>query len=437
MARVYSLLSKPKGNEQKTFHQASHRTVRDASVSWLSYTALFPTFGMMNTAGRSLLIAGTITVFLLFLARKFANVEGGIDFPDFYCAGVMARQRVNLYDPAAQQHCQMREASRKGTYYIHPPFEALAFAPLASLSVKQAYLAWNLMGCLVLVLTWRTLAKTLRWQLDWGVLFAIGLLFPPLLLNFVQGQDSGLLLSLIVFSFAAWDRQRLVLAGALLALGLFKFHLVVPLAFLLLIRGRARFAFGFASVAAALTVISGIVFGWAVFQQYTNFLRILPQLPISGVHWQAMANVRGLVAFLGGRHGSHIFYIALISSLFLLGSAWIWFRAGDSRELQRLAWSSSSLTAILVGYHLSPHDLTILLLPLALLLDTAQESTRPIRGILAGLVTICFLPPIHLLLLWEKYYALMGVLVVALALMTLQQFLSVASLRESSSASSP
>ena len=133
---------------------------------------------MMNTAGRSLLIAGTITVFLLFLARNFANVEGGIDFPDFYCAGVMARQRVNLYDPAAQQHCQMREANRKGTYYIHPPFEALAFAPLASLSVKQAYLAWNLMGCLVLVLTWRTLVKTLRWKLDWGVLFAIGLLFP-------------------------------------------------------------------------------------------------------------------------------------------------------------------------------------------------------------------------------------------------------------------
>ena len=392
---------------------------------------------MINAAGRALLIAGTIGVFLLFLARNFANLEGGIDFPDFYCAGVMARQRVNLYDPAAQQHCQMREAGRKGTYYIHPPFEALAFAPLTQLSVREAYLVWNLAGCLLLGLTWRTLSKTLHWKLDWGVLFAIGLLFPPLLLNFVQGQDSGLLFALIVFSFAAWDRQRFGLAGALLALGLFKFHLIVPLALLLVIRGRLRFAFGFASIATALAVISGIVFGWGVFQQYTNFLRILPQLPISGVHWQAMANVRGLATFLRGQDTSHTFYIALISSVFLLGSAWIWFRAGDSRVLQHLAWSSSVLTAILVGYHLSPHDLTILLLPLALLLDTVQETIGRTRWILAGLVAICFLPPIHLLLLWAKYYALMGVLVVTLVLTTLQRFVSVASLRESSSASSP
>jgi hypothetical protein len=396
------------------------------------------TIRMLNANGRTLLIAGTIGVFLLFLARNFANLEAGIDFPDFYCAGVMARQEVNLYDPAMQQRCQMREASRTGTYYIHPPFEALAFAPLVSLSVKQAYLAWNLMGCLLLVLTWRTLANTLQWKFDWGVLFAVGLLFPPLLLNFVQGQDSALLIALVVFAFTAWDRQRFVLAGALLGLGLFKFHLIVPLALLLSIHGRGRFAAGFVSVGAALAEISGTFFGWGVFEKYIHFLRTLPQLPMSGVHWQAMANVRGLVTFLTGPDGrSQIFYTAIASSILLLGGAWTWLRAGDSRELQHLAWSGSVLTAILVGYHLSPHDLTLLLLPMVLLIGTTQERTGRARWISTVIVAICFLPPIHLLLLSSKYYALMSLAVVTLALLTLQEFLRVASRRGLSIASAP
>lgn len=379
------------------------------------------------------LLAAIASTFLLFLAHDFPALIGGIDFPDFYCAGVMAREHIGLYDPVAQQECQTREARRQATYYIHPPFEALLLAPLSELSLKNAYLVWNLINCVILGLAIRELARTLAWQWDWALIAGISFIFPPLLLNFLQGQDAVLLFAVIVFSFSSWLKRQYLQAGILLALGLFRFHLVIPLAILLTIRGRWRFAGGFCCTGMILSLISSAYFGWHIFTDYARFLQLLPQLPMSGVHWRAMGNVRGLVGFLAsGDTKTALAVIGFTSILLLAIGAWTWIHFSSSAYQDRLAYGNSVLIALLVGYHLSPHDLTLLLLPMAVVLDAAGSKPKTLRWFATSLVLVIFLPPLHAILLAWKCYALMSLFVVALIVTTMK----LAATRDRPSASS-
>jgi hypothetical protein len=63
------------------------------------------------------LLAAIASTFLLFLAHDFPALIGGIDFPDFYCAGVMAREHIALYDPSLNKNAkrEKQEGRRRTT----------------------------------------------------------------------------------------------------------------------------------------------------------------------------------------------------------------------------------------------------------------------------------------------------------------------------------
>jgi hypothetical protein len=81
-----------------------------------------------------------------------------------------------------------------------------------------------------------------------------------------------------------------------------------------------------------------------------------------------------------------------------------------------LAFANTVLFALLVSYHLNPHDLSLLLLPLALLLRDAAGSTltKSSRLWIIALSALLFLPPLHLLALREHAYALVSIPLIAL-----------------------
>ncbi len=72
-----------------------------------------------------------------------------------------------------------------------------------------------------------------------AIVRAASLTFVPALLCLVQGQDSLLLLLLVVLAFTALRRGRAFAAGCWLGLGLFKFQLVLPIVVVLVLtQGR-------------------------------------------------------------------------------------------------------------------------------------------------------------------------------------------------------
>jgi len=345
-----------------------------------------------------------------------------------------------LYDPDFQRQYQARYAGRVGTLYIHPPFEAVLYLAVAWLPLRYAYLLWSLLTLAFLGVATRRLAQEmLPW--DWRLLLAASLTFVPALLCLLQGQDSLLLLLLIVLAFTVLRSGRAFAAGCWLGVGLFKFQLALPLALVLVVTQsrivRAGLLKGFSLVSLALAGLSAAVSGWSVFLIYPKFLLHLKAQPFAGVVPLAMANFRGLTYLLVRSEQSPGAVISLsilcAAALIMALMRWkkmAWNKKGlnnnnnnNNKDEFDLAFANTVVFTLLVSYHLNPHDLSLLLLPIALLLHSTLTRVPGIRSagnwMTLGLLGILFLPPAHLWMLRSGAYAL-----ISLPLLSL--FLSVA-----------
>jgi len=369
-----------------------------------------------------------------FVGTRFLDSLQGTDFPDFYCA---ARMLLNghghqLYDAELQRQYQARYAGRVGTLYIHPPFETVLYLAVAWLPLRRAYLLWGFLNLALLAVGGRRLAKEALRPWDWRLFLAAWLTFAPLLLCLLQGQDSLLLLLLVILAFTALRRERGFAAGCWLGLGLFKFQFALPLLLALILTqrsARSQLAKGFGLVALGLAGLSAAISGWSVFTVYPTFLIHLRAQPFAGIVPQAMANFRGLTSLFFQREHSLwtaavvaiLSAIALVTTLTACSEPRVAFHLNPAARTQTqvdLAFANSVLFALLVSYHLNPHDLSLLLLPLVLLLHHSggkpQMLTSSARWWVLALFAVLFLPPLHLFALQAHAYALVSIPMIAL-----------------------
>ena len=377
---------------------------------------------------KTLMLLVLLSALTVFFCARFSASSGGTDFPDFYSASrlLIAGHGHELYDAQVQRQFQSRYVGRVGTLYIHPPFEALFYLAVAWLPLNSAYALWTVLNLAFLAFIARKLAGEVLPAWDWRLLLMASLTFVPALLNFLQGQDSVVLLLFVTLAFTALRSNRAFAAGCWLGLGLFKFHLVLPLALVLALqKGRNGFLRGFAVMAVALAAVSAAISGWAVFAAYPKFLLHLREQPFAGVFPLAMANFRGLSFALVHNDGSPfaIFTTAFLSLSALLIALIGWqgatvasypIRAPQNQVAFDVAFGNTILLALLTSYHLNPHDLSLLLLPISLLLYRVRVEgefafTRPARGLVEGLIALLVLPPLHLLALEAHRYVMVAV----------------------------
>jgi hypothetical protein len=384
------------------------------------------TFNISAPKMKSFVFLAFIFALAAFAAARVPASLQGTDFPDFYCAARMLAggHGHQLYDADLQRQYQARYAGRVGTLYIHPPFEALLYLAVAWLPLRYAYLLWSLLNLAFLAVAARRLVQELVPPRDWLVWFAASLTFVPVLLCLLQGQDSLLLLLLVVLAFVALRRDRAFAAGCWLGLGLFKFHLVLPLVAVLVLTQnrdtRTALAKGFSLVALALAGLSAVISGWSVFLVYPRFLLHLQEQPFAGIIPQAMANLRGLVYFFfrSDHSPGAVLTLSILCAAALIRTLLGW-KLGSKKEGEfDLAFANAVVFALLVSYHLNPHDLTLLLLPMALLLHRILTRTTRVselaNWITLSLLAILFLPPLHLWALRAGVYALLSLPLLAL-----------------------
>jgi hypothetical protein len=227
-----------------------------------------------------------------FYAVDYDKRAKGTDFPDFYTAARMVRDGYGrqLYDFQAQDRFQILYAGRTGTYYVHPPFETLLYLPLSLWSLQTAYLLWCVLNAAVLTYTAIVFQKHVFNLLNWRILLPLFLLFPPVLLNFQQGQDSLLLLLIMTLAVVELTRNRNFSAGCLLGCGLFKFRVILSLVVLLVLLRRRGLLRGFALVFVILLLISA----------GCQSLLFLPPLHLILLSWHvyAYASIPILIMFL-------------------------------------------------------------------------------------------------------------------------------------------
>ena len=321
------------------------------------------------------------------------------DFRCFYAAGTLARtDPSHLYDFARQMNLQagLVGAENGWLMFIQPPFEALRLAPFSLLSYRSAYLlmiAFNI----VLTIPCFLLApgpfsnRIDPWQPAPGLLFFV---FPPFFWAIAQGQSSILLLLLCCAAWHELDRGKNFNAGLMLALALFKLQIVVPLAFLLICwRGLSVLA-GFALGTGIVGALSFWLVGLRGLRAFFNVLVTTSLVNGASAADQAataqvpstMPNIRGLLYGIAGPYLPRS-YLTLLT-LALSSALLIWIVATLFRTKESdVAFALASVAALLVSYHLHAHDLTLLLLPIALL------AARPARLFTIIVIASFALPP--------------------------------------------
>jgi hypothetical protein len=157
-------------------------------------------------------------------------------------------------------------------------------------------------------------------------------LFFPLWTVLILGQLTVLLLVLFALTFVYLQRGKDFRAGIFLGLGLFKFPVVLPFAFICFLRGKWRMMAGFAVAISLLGVLSVIAVGSTGVRSYANLLTDILRNPDNPAYrtmrvWDEMPTIKGVfAATLTGRLATVRIseLTALVSAALVFFAAWRW-----------------------------------------------------------------------------------------------------------------
>jgi|SRR5580698_579085 len=356
------------------------------------------------------LVAMAIVHGIEFWQQRTKIFAGYGDFSSLYTAGLLVRQGEGnlLYDRSEQWKWQQKFAPnvdiRQGPMpFIRPPFEALIFLPLTYFPYPTALVVWSLIKIVLLWLTIRILPRPAPFDrvYPYWLEVVLGLGLFPVFLDLLQGQDAILLLLIIAAVLTRLQSGNDVVAGAILMLGLFKFHLVIPIAIMLWLAGRPRILVGFVPGGIALVALSCVTSGVGILYSYPSYLLNLNRATGAGfITAQSMPNLRGLLtAFLGrAPYPGPTHWLLLpvaIAAIMLTARFWRPFASSGFSGLA-LGYCLVLLVAILTSYYAYSYDMTLLIIPLLLLgggfLDQPDLAAGPRRLIVGGLLLLICTP---------------------------------------------
>lgn len=323
--------------------------------------------------------------------------EGRIDLRAFFAAGVLLRtgHGAELYSYVAQQHVQDTLVSLRSDAlpFLYPAFAALPFVPLSMLPYSVAWVVWLAINAGLLAAAAWFLSR--RWK--WGALSTRALLvfFACIFgvsVALIQGQISPALLLVFVGAWMLEQERKDMLAGLVLSLALMKFQIALPVALLLLLWRRGRMVAGFTLGGVVLALVSLLLIGSEGAALYVHSMTTMTaQTAVNaagakshyGMYPTDMPNLHGLMFALshGARWG---LVLTLLSSCAVLA----WAARRKASVLVALP------AAMLVSYHMQPHDLTLLLLPLSVLAARWSEGLldRTARRVFYGSLCLLVLP---------------------------------------------
>lgn len=324
---------------------------------------------------RPLILVGVVCLLIfeagVVLAGLPRLLSGDGDFSAFYRTAVMVKSGDlnNLYDLTAQDRLDRQvfpSLERYPPYYFyHPPYEVLWLLPLSLVNYRIALWCWTAVAFALLVTTGLILQDNLR-ALRRALGFPLAMLvlaFFPVVMIFLQGQDSPILLLLLALAFRQFEGKRDIACGVLLGLGLFKFQFIIPLIAILTFRWRPKLISAFVITTVCLLGVSWTLLGTSGLRLYWQLLNHhTPEMA-----WR-MPNLRGLVESLGG---SSALTIALSVCLVL----WCGWRV---TRLKHSAYPAALVCAMLVSYHGHVYDDVLLLVPILWMLNLGVLERRPL-----------------------------------------------------------
>ncbi len=337
-------------------------------------------------------------------------LRGHVAFRSLYTAAAMvsAGHRSEIYDRESTLRFQNQLVSQEDGVrtFDRPAYEAMLFVPFALLQYRAAYVAFfglNLAFLALAIVSLRPYLLKLAEVWDWAPV-AVFVCFFPVVIALVQGEDSIVLLTLLVASAVYFYRGQDLHAGVLLGLTFFKWELSIPVALLFLVWRRWRLLSGFCVVSAASTLLSVWLAGPDGFKTYA---RLLPSLwnvqdrpsigPMTASNYSAsIPNLRCLLNAITPRHPSSTTLTLVLVCFSILLIVWAATKPAN--------FALAILVAVLVSSRGPLNDAAVLVVPIAMVLDSRLAATSGrLRLWSRNIVCLLFVGPSLLFLAGLSY----------------------------------
>ena len=225
-----------------------------------------PLTGLLLVVGIAILVAMARAVYQVLTS----NLE---DFYLYYLAASAFRSKMDVYSMHSWEHWQpLADALRVPTYappYRYPPLLAVLIMPLLALPPRAAGFVWTVVNTMAALGAVAVLAVILpggRKRLPWMWLIAV--LFVPVLSTLVSGQVNALVLLSIAVALWAVQRNRQLLGGLALSIGVMVKLMPLTLVAYFLWRRQWRVVAGAIAGTAILALICIPFVGWDAMLSY-------------------------------------------------------------------------------------------------------------------------------------------------------------------------
>ena len=333
-----------------------------------------------------------VMLFLLCIDYQVFRTSPGMDFDHYYVGAQMVRrgQGASLYDPSAQKAWQLRILGRHGPLFNYPAFVALLYWPTALCDLNHGYLLWATLTMAAFALSLYILNRSFCITEYYWWLLLLTQLYVPLQATILSGQSDAFILLAYSLAFAALKSENPRVAGLALALGLIKFHLVLPFVLVMLLRKQWSLVCAFLLGAAALIGVSLAIAGPGSVLAYPRLLRVMQSLPYGGFHPAMMPNLRGVVFLTTGREAP----LWLLAASAIAALCWV-ARRWSSLET---GFSAALGVTLVTNYHAYVPDLLLLVIPLGVLMKSPCRSAAT-RIVVLGSLAIPVIP--YLSTMWR------------------------------------
>jgi hypothetical protein len=345
-------------------------------------------------------------------------LNGQTDFLSSYAAGQLIRSGNGraLYAASGNQISPDKLANSPVTErpFDRLAYEALVYVPLSLFSYRNAYWIFVAVNLALIVLCIRMLRPYLPKleQLWYWLPSAVFLCFLPLGLALVAGHNSILLLALLLASAVSFYQEHDFRAGVFLGLTLFRPEFSILIALLFLIWRRWRIVGGFVAASTVCLAISAAVAGLAGFESYLRnaFTWNIQPMPLAvslngAAHATVMPNLWCLTTMLGHQFLSSNSLHAITAVLALALLAWTATRPPN--------FALAILVVLLVSYHGSIYDTVLLILPVAMVMDSRIGAVSGNQLLARNIVAVLFVAfAVFFLLGWNC--CLLALLILAL-----------------------
>jgi len=150
------------------------------------------------------------------------------------------------------------------TYYIFVPFSAFNFN--LSLFLYATFLiALYLASIILLIKTFRRLFKY-RF-----LILLLSLIFPPFIISFFSGQPSVIWLFILALSFYFSKKDKIFLSGILLSALLLKINFFIIIFIIILFSFRPKLLLGFVLGSFSLIIISGVFDSFSLWKEWIDY----------------------------------------------------------------------------------------------------------------------------------------------------------------------